>query len=187
MRIIPLPAPGPPGPSDVVIASTPYRWLLYGRQSLSNSSSEQGPLSTSDTVDVRLLPALPEEWPAGTFRGLRTRGGYEVDVVWNGGEISAGSLRLVESTSAAAGAGNGDKSHGRPLDVMPPRLRVLSRTQLTAVLVLLDVDGNEVIRRNEAGFPSNERGVLEGGIYWYSVTMESLRMGEEARFFAAGP
>ncbi|CAM9542640.1 unnamed protein product [Ectocarpus sp. 8 AP-2014] len=151
------------------------------------SSSEQGPLSTPDTVDVRLLPALPDEWPAGTFRGLRTRGGYEVDVVWNGGEISAASLRLVESTSAAAGAGNGDKSYGRPLDVKPPRLRVLSRTQLTAVLVLLDVDGNEATGRNEAGFPSNERGVLEGSIHWYSVSMESLRMGEEARFFAAGP
>lgn len=135
---------------------------------------------------MRLLPALPDEWPAGSFRGLRTRGGYEVDVVWNRGEIVAASLRLVASTSAAAGAENGDKSRDRPLEVQPPRLRVLSRTQLTAVLVL-DVDGNEVLGRNEAGFPSNERGVLEGGIHWYSVSTEALRMGEEARFFAAGP
>ncbi|WP_223189985.1 glycoside hydrolase family 95 protein [Nonomuraea terrae] len=42
---------------------------------------------------VHLLPALPAAWPAGSFRGLRARGGFEVDVEWAGGALRRGRVR----------------------------------------------------------------------------------------------
>ena len=36
---------------------------------------------------VTLLPALPEAWPSGEFRGLRARGGVEVSCRWRDGRV----------------------------------------------------------------------------------------------------
>ena len=51
---------------------------------------------------LHLLPALPDEWRSGKVKGLRTRGGFSVDMEWDGGRIKnmvvhsiiGGTLRL---------------------------------------------------------------------------------------------
>ncbi|HZY61386.1 MAG TPA: glycoside hydrolase family 95 protein, partial [Edaphobacter sp.] len=47
--------------------------------------------SHEGTID--LLPALPSEWPEGAVRGLRARGGVEIDLRWTGGKAQMCTLR----------------------------------------------------------------------------------------------
>lgn len=41
---------------------------------------------------IRFLPALPAEWPAGRFTGLRARGGLTIDLTWRNGKAEHGEL-----------------------------------------------------------------------------------------------
>ncbi len=42
---------------------------------------------------IRLLPALPKAWPNGSFRGLRARGGVDIDLEWSNGRATEATLR----------------------------------------------------------------------------------------------
>lgn len=44
---------------------------------------------------VSLLPALPAQWPNGRIRGVRVRGGGEVDLSWEGGRVTRFELRAT--------------------------------------------------------------------------------------------
>jgi len=53
-------------------------------------------LVQSHANQIQLLPALPDEWATGSIRGLRARGGFEVDMNWQDGQLAE---VVIHSTS----------------------------------------------------------------------------------------
>ncbi len=72
-------------------------------------------LLQSRVGEVELLSALPKAWPNGSVKGLRAKGGFEVDIEWKGGKLAFVNLHNI----------NGEKCRirygGKTVDINLPR------------------------------------------------------------------
>ncbi|MFO1500457.1 MAG: glycoside hydrolase family 95 protein [Verrucomicrobiota bacterium] len=56
-------------------------------------------LMQSRVGEIELLPALPQSWPSGRVKGLRARGGFDVDISWNDGRLVEAVVRSTRGGS----------------------------------------------------------------------------------------
>ncbi|MCB0636348.1 MAG: glycoside hydrolase family 95 protein [Lewinella sp.] len=95
---------------------------------------------------VHLLPALPASWHKGEVSGLRARGGFTVDLRWDGGQLTRVSIESslggncrIRSYVPLRGAGLQTVSaeHDNPLQARPGEMRYLRSAEAPAAVLEL--------------------------------------------------
>jgi len=72
-------------------------------------------LLQSQAGQIELLPALPGQWKTGSVRGLRARGGYEVDIQWDAGRLTRAVIRGVTNAAPTCSVRYGQAVKELPL------------------------------------------------------------------------
>ena len=48
---------------------------------------------------IEFLPALPQAWPTGSYKGLCVKGGAETDLKWQNGKVTAATVKATTANT----------------------------------------------------------------------------------------
>jgi alpha-L-fucosidase 2 len=74
--------------------------------------------------EIKVLPALPQQWPSGSLKGVRVRGGGKVDIAWKEGRLT--ELKLQSNHAIRYRISYG--VHSAEVQIQPGKPTVLDNT-----------------------------------------------------------
>ncbi len=74
--------------SGLGLGRTRHKHLIQAEAGLGITASIAEMLLQSHNGLIRILPALPNSWDKGSVKGLKARGNYEIDIIWESGFTS---------------------------------------------------------------------------------------------------
>lgn len=80
------------------IAGAPYDIFIFDGNEAGGAGIAEMLLQSHEGY-IQFLPALPKEWNTGSFKGLRTQGGAEVDLKWTDGEVTEAKLKAISANT----------------------------------------------------------------------------------------
>lgn len=121
--------------------------------------------------EIHLLPALPTLLPTGSVTGLRAKGGFEVDIAWENGELVSGAIRsdLGRTARVRVDVDSFKVYHGdEEVDVTEISENLYEfETEAGGEYRLLEAGGTDT--GSWAGYPVDDAGRIETGEYFGSL------------------